>query len=877
MRYIYAFLLIAVSLICAQEIAITTASSGQFSPDVASDGTKYFVVWEDTRSGTGNPNIYSRVVDGDGSLPGFEWPIRAVAGYQRIPAVGFIDEQYVCTWMDQVSGYAIDAKLVDTSGTPTILAYDIADAGGMIQKINVADNTGSALVVWEERISGRSVSRACVTNESEDVTLAINLSGSDGNQKTPSAAPYVGGWVVVFEDSTSSGKGIYAVKVTSSGSLDGSPYILAYGHSEANPSIATSGAGYIVVFDRDGATTGKDIFGLRLDASGSITGSTFPISTQTGDQKVPKAVFDGVGFLVVWHDTRDIMGDIYGQRVTISGTISGTEIVVCDSTGSQQKPSVASNGTNILVAWEDIRGATPDIYGIILPQMTSSSAPEEVVLQPLPLLVTACSRFPVEMEISDPDGIDLYSIIFTAQGDTFTPYSTALMLSGDTLRFSPPTDWPSGDTIHVCLEDIADSLGNHLESPICWIFFADLDEPISSNEIPRDGQIVDSLPDYVSINLSDSLSGICAGSIEFIFDADTFPAGSPEITWDGYTARLYPDPPAETLGTHTVTVFAGDLPDYCDANVVEYGWDFFVNPGSSPNASAIIPHSGDVTSNPLQTVQIKIEDDDGIDYASIELSHAGTVYSWPTGMSFIDSILTFTPTVPSDHGDEVNILLLSAMDSLGTDIESPLAYSFFVDLEPPEILDHFPSDGATLLLGTDDIWVYAQDNPAGVVGDDDHADFVFYDLSMLLIEDPTSGITEHSDTVVLQNGAFGGSLADDIDVNVCLDLSDDVDLGDPNDTVFCWQIHIQHTGITEPARPTEPGITVYPNPFNAACRIIASEAVDVYDLSGRKIWSSGNPKGATGLLWKPDGKLPAGLYLVRLRDESVTVGVLLLK
>ncbi len=878
MRNIFLFLLLAFVLVYAQEIIISVASGGQMTPDVASDGNKYFVVWEDTRTGTGNPNIFGRMVNSDGSLPGFETPVQSIPGYQRIPAIDFLDELYVAAWMDQTSGYAIDAKTADTAGTVSFIAFDVSDASGLIQKISVTHNTSEALVAWEERVSGVSHSRACVVDESETVTSAVDLSSSSGHQKSPKAAPYSGGWVVVFEDSTSEGKGVYGVKITTSGTLDGSPYTIATGHGESNPSIATDGARFIVTYEQDNGTTGRDIFGILLGGTGAPSGSPFPVSTESGDQARPVVAFDGVGYLVAWQDVRAISGDIYGQRISVSGTIIGSELAICDSSGTQQKPSIASTGFNCLVVWEDTRGATPDVYGAIVPQMTTPSWPDVTVLQPLPLMITACSRNPVELLVTDDDGIDGYTAEFAVLSDTFTLYSSSLLLSGDTLRFVPPWDLPSGDSILACLLDIADSLGNHLPDPVCWTFFADLDSPLASNERPRDEQIVDSFPEYISVNLADSISGISESSLEFILDADTFHAGASEITWDGNTARLYPPVPDDSIGAHNVTVNANDSPDYCDPNTITFRWTFYVNPGGGPTVSEMLPLDGDVTSNPSQEVKIKIKDDDGVDYSTIQLWHGGTLYEWSSGdMTFEDTVLTFTPPSPGGHGDIINLTLNSALDSLGNDIDSPLDFSFSIDTQAPLFTHHWPGDYDTLYLGSDDVKVLAEDTPAGIIGDSEHAEFDFFDLSMSLLESPSSGIIQHADTVILQSGAFGSSLDDDIDVIICVELSDNVDIGEANTDSICWQVHIQHMAIDEAKKPGEMALTAYPNPFNAVCRIMSDSPVDIFDMTGRKIWSSPDRIPDGGYSWKPESKLPAGLYLVKSKYSYRSITILLIK
>ncbi len=67
--------------------------------------------------------------------------------------------------------------------------------------------------------------------------------------------------------------------------------------------------------------------------------------------------FDGTNYLVVWDDNRNSAdSDIWGTRVSQAGAILdplGIKIVA--GTGKQQNPTVAFNGTQYVVAWEDFK------------------------------------------------------------------------------------------------------------------------------------------------------------------------------------------------------------------------------------------------------------------------------------------------------------------------------------------------------------------------------------------------------------------------------------------------------------------------------------------------------------------------------------------
>jgi len=135
-----------------------------------------------------------------------------------------------------------------------------------------------------------------------------------------------------------------------------------------DPSIAFDGTNYFVVWqDR---TRGSDIFGTRVDQSGRVLDPAgIIISAATNWQHNPAVAFDGENYFVVWQDLRNDSTrwndpDIYGARVSQTGIVLDTAgVAICIAADSQWCPSIAFDGTNYLVVWEDRRNGSHDIYG----------------------------------------------------------------------------------------------------------------------------------------------------------------------------------------------------------------------------------------------------------------------------------------------------------------------------------------------------------------------------------------------------------------------------------------------------------------------------------------------------------------------------------
>jgi hypothetical protein len=309
------------------EIPISTASQGQFSPAVAynSISGEYLVVWEDIRGGTIR-DIYGQRVSSSGALLGSEIPISTASGGQYSPKVAYngTSGEYLVVWGDARNGttnYDIYGQRVSSSGA--LLGSDIA------------------------------------------------ISTASGNQYLPAVAynSTIGDYLVAWQDPRSGNiRDIYGQRVSSSGALLGSEIpISTDSGDQSSPQVAYNSASgeYLVVWT-DPRGSG-DIYGQRVSGDGGLSGSEIGISTASGYQNTPQVAYNSASgeYLVVWTDNRNL--DAYGQRVSGTGDLVGSDIPISPASGSQTYPAVAYNSTSgeYLVAWDDYRSGNSnfEIYG----------------------------------------------------------------------------------------------------------------------------------------------------------------------------------------------------------------------------------------------------------------------------------------------------------------------------------------------------------------------------------------------------------------------------------------------------------------------------------------------------------------------------------
>lgn len=304
-------------------IAYVEAPRANLSPVASFDGTNYFVVWEDTRSDESCDIYGARVTQSGVVLDQGAIPICAAVGDQQGPAVAFNGTNYLVVWQDRRTGSAgIWGARVTPSG-------EVLDSAGFPIAVGAYDN-------WSPAV------------------------GSDGTNN-----------LVVWSDCRDVYADIYGARVAPSGVImDTGGFIISnatYGQDQ--PSLTFDGSNFLVVWLDNRSWGDYNIYGARVTPSGVLLDTHgIPISTAPDDQYNPCVAFDGNDYLAVWHDGRNCSWacDIYGSRVTTAGTVLDPQgIAVSVAPDHQYYASIAFDGTNYLVVWQDERysGGNTEIFG----------------------------------------------------------------------------------------------------------------------------------------------------------------------------------------------------------------------------------------------------------------------------------------------------------------------------------------------------------------------------------------------------------------------------------------------------------------------------------------------------------------------------------
>ena len=360
-------------------IPISTATRNQKNPSVAFDGANYLVVWQDDRAGS-NYDIYCTMVSQTGQvLDTAGILISNAANDQDVPKLIAGNTGYLVVWQDDRSGVydydiygtrvSFNGAVIDTLG---IAVSSYVDAYGQWSPAVAFDGT-NYLVVWTDERNDDCDIYATRVNQSGMILDpdGIPISTDTNEQYSASVTFMDTNYFVVWADKrnlTTSYTDIFGARVNQSGLvLDpaGIPISNA-SYDQQSPAITFGGENYLVVWqDNRNGLTNKDIYGARVNHSGVVIDpSGIIISDTSHNQEFPKVAFDGANYFVVWHDERLGPPDIYGTRVSNTGMIlDPSGIVISNAAESQESTSVAFDGRNYLVVWQDRRGTSYDIYG----------------------------------------------------------------------------------------------------------------------------------------------------------------------------------------------------------------------------------------------------------------------------------------------------------------------------------------------------------------------------------------------------------------------------------------------------------------------------------------------------------------------------------
>ncbi|MFC1679854.1 hypothetical protein ACFL2T_06560, partial [Elusimicrobiota bacterium] len=151
--------------------------------------------------------------------------------------------------------------------------------------------------------------------------------------------------------------------ITTAGGLGTGPFTVAGGTNTSWDlgGVAFDGTNHLVVWSDDDGGGDFDIYGQLVTQAGGLSGGVITINADAGNQQMPKVAFGGGKYLVTFVDNAT---DVSAQLVTTVGGMDGGKLPLhTDGLPSDNDPYVIWNGLEFLVAYHNDNGTDWDILG----------------------------------------------------------------------------------------------------------------------------------------------------------------------------------------------------------------------------------------------------------------------------------------------------------------------------------------------------------------------------------------------------------------------------------------------------------------------------------------------------------------------------------
>jgi hypothetical protein len=346
-------------------IKVTSTNDGSWGA-IAFDGAAYQIA---VSRSPGLTNMYATRMTTSGTVSPLQL-IGKSANTQLSPLVNYGGGQYLLVWNDRRSdeGYNDDiyAARVDASGIVLDpLGIAIAAQPNVTEKQPAIVYDGANwLVLWtqysilssRQRIHGRRIDSTGKIVEPSPVPLTSGTNGEGYAAVAFDGTNHLIAWQDLGSPTAVQAKR-FDKNLTALDSL-----IIPVFTSAAfrEPAVAFDGTNYLVVAI-DFLLGRQDLVGARVSRAGTMLGSTFVVASAAQEQIVPRIASDGTQSLVVWEDHRSLNSDVYGARVKDGVVLDPGGIPIAVGTPNQYSPSVAWDGSNFLVAWDEISTGSFDV------------------------------------------------------------------------------------------------------------------------------------------------------------------------------------------------------------------------------------------------------------------------------------------------------------------------------------------------------------------------------------------------------------------------------------------------------------------------------------------------------------------------------------
>ena len=319
--------------------------------------------------------------------------------YQFRPAVAYnsVHDEFLVVWHADVSGInGIFGTFVDSAGLPLGPSFAIGDPGVNQFRADVAYDPANDryLVVWMSGYSGDlQIFGRFIPPAGPSTTYPVfTIASAAPDRYDPSVAfnPSLGEYLVVWQNyNASTANWISAQRWAADGSGAITPVLTITSGPQyrIRPKVAWNDLtfGYLIVYERTDVGGEVDIWGTRLSWSGSVLGSEIGIAGWPGLEIEPDLASCRGNYLTVWKGGIGTDAKVYSRAVSGSGTVGSIVSDLSGGDSNQYHASVACNesGAEYLVSLEGAANAVArEVLGVFVEIDGTSRGSFQIVRSP---------------------------------------------------------------------------------------------------------------------------------------------------------------------------------------------------------------------------------------------------------------------------------------------------------------------------------------------------------------------------------------------------------------------------------------------------------------------------------------------------------------
>ncbi len=315
---------------------------------------------------------FTRVDAAGESLDGDGFLI-AGATAKYLPTVAFNGTTYLIAWLDRQGGTdLVYASRVTTAGAALDgTGFQVSAGTERSFELDVASDGDGWLLVWRQNFATGDVRGARVGEDGTVLDPATLSIAASAGNEARPSVAYGGGTYLVAYDESADLK----LRTVSPAGVIGAE---VSGPSGAQSDVTFDGTRFMVA-----TASAFDIDVTSVTTAGAVV-STTEVRNGLAQTDDPTIAFDGTNFLVGWQERVGTDFGIFGQRVSAAGSTVGGVITISNARDDQNTPAVTFGGAQFLAGWSDDRyrdfGSATDVFAARVTASGTVRDPDGILL-----------------------------------------------------------------------------------------------------------------------------------------------------------------------------------------------------------------------------------------------------------------------------------------------------------------------------------------------------------------------------------------------------------------------------------------------------------------------------------------------------------------